>query len=217
MVAGRCDSSSSKIVLPFCLLLLMISLLSSAQASATSIVEVKPSTSSADVGEMFIVNVTVTDVENLYGVQVALHWDSSVLRVAEVDVRVGLSDGVLYSPCVTAQNELNQEKGEYLYAVRSASPAPSFNGSGNIVRITFNASSFGNSTLDLEAGLYDLPPPDRWPPASLEISHLTIDGSFTAIPEFPNEIILPLFMILTLFVVILFTRRTGGKSSNRAS
>jgi len=170
-----------------------------------TVVRIEPYSSYADMGETFTVNVTVVDVENLYGVEMALYWNSSILEATNVDVRVAKSDGVLYSPIFPTEDTLIQKEGKYLYAATSTNPAPSFNGSGNIVRITFEVIGFGNSTLNLESQLYDYPPPDRWPRISLPIEHLTIDGSFM-VPEFPSNIVLLFFIVATLLAIVLSKR-----------
>lgn len=159
---------------------------------------VEPEISSAIVGETFSVDLAVADVQNLYGVGGTLIWNSSVLTVAEIDVRFGLADGVLYNPVFVAEN--TSLAGRYMFAATSTSPALSFNGSGNIVRIMFRAVSVGESGLDLETQLYDYPPSDREPRESWPIAHLTVDGFFqSVIPEFPDCSILFSLIILTLF------------------
>jgi len=182
-----------------------------------TIVKIEPYSTYANMSETFTINVSVIDVQNLYGLEVAFHWNSSVLEAVKIDVRVAKSDGVLYSPIFTVEDTLVQDEGKYLYAATSTSPAPSFYGSGNIVRITFKVIAFGNSTLDLESQLYDYPPLDRWPRISLPIEHLTVDGSFTIIPEFPNNMILLFFMVTAFLAIIISKRIFQRKSRPNAS
>jgi len=183
------------------------------QAAPETIVKVEPYSSSTNVGETFIVNITIVGVQNLYGVEVTLCWNASLLEVVSLDLRLGVEsrpDGVLHelpsAPIFVAENDVIEEQGKYRLAATSTAPAPSFNGSGNIVRLTFNTTNIGNSELDLETQLYDYPPPDREPRISWPIEHTTIDGFVEAIPEFPNVITLLLFIVLTIFVAILSKR-----------
>jgi len=181
------------------------------QASPGTVVRVEPSPSYSDIGETFTINITVVDVQNLYGIEVTLYWNASVLYAVSVDTRLGVEshpDGVLHEPpsIFVAENNVTQKQGKYVLTATSVAPAPSFSGSGNIVRITFNATSFADSELNLETELYDYPPPDREPRISLPIEHTTIDGSFRIIPEFPNLSILLLFMTISLCVIILLKR-----------
>jgi len=142
---------------------------------------VEPYASFAHVGETFTVNVTIINVQNLYGVEVTLSWNASVLQIVRANVRLGVEsypNGVLHQPVFIAKNETNQAEGKYVLACMSESPAASFNGSGNIAIITFKVSSAGYSKLDLETKLADWPPPERDPRISWPIAHNTVDAFF---------------------------------------
>lgn len=179
------------------------------QTSPETVVKIEPQTDSAKIGEEFSVNVTVENVQNLYGVEVTLYWNASFLQIANVDVRLGVEshpDGVLHEPIIIAENEVIQGQGKYILGATSWDSARSFNGSGNIVKITFNTVGKGNSTLSLETDLYDYPPPDRDPRVSLPIEHITVNGSVEIIPEFPNVTILFLFMVSTIVTFTISKR-----------
>ena len=155
--------------------------------SQTTAVAVEPEAVSAHIGEPFIVTVRLSNVQNLYGLEVIVNWNPDVMRVANVDIRLGVetySDGVLHEldsspPLLIAEDNLTQAKGEYKLVATSMNPAPSFNGSGNIVRITFDPLQIGESVLDLESQLSDYPPLDRDPRISFPIDHATIDSTVT--------------------------------------
>ena len=168
---------------------------SMAQNLGQTVVKVDPSSMSVNKGEKFTVNVTVIDVQNLYGVEVNVRWNASLLQLINVDIRLGVNshpDGILYEPFI---NVTQENVGEYIIGATSYTPAPPFNGSGNIIRITFQAIDYGESTIDLETKLYDYPPPDREPRESLPIPHTTIDGNILIIPEFSNVITIIIFLI----------------------
>jgi hypothetical protein len=132
------------------------------KAAPEPTVEVEPYVSIAQVGQSFTINITLTNVENLYGVDVKLYWNASILKVVNTDVRLGVenhSDGILHQPIFIAENETIQGEGEYWLAGVSENHTSSFNGSGNIVRITFNVISAGSCTLDLAAQLSSWVPP----------------------------------------------------------
>ncbi len=168
-------------------------LTASSQISTTVIV--KPSTVSTHVAESFDVTISISNVQNLYGLEVILSWNPAVLRATNVDIRLGVetfSDGVLhessYSPSIfLAENNLTQTEGEYRLVATSMASAPSFNGSGTIVRITFEPTNLGNSTLDLESQLFDYPPTDRDPRISFPINHSTQDSSVTVKTSTPTQ------------------------------
>ena len=169
------------ILILFCLVYCPIQI-GSSQISAT--VRAMPSQVSACLGESFTVTISLSNVQNLYGLEVILNWNPAVLRVTTVDIRLGVesfSDGVLhessYSPPIfIAENNITQTKGEYRLVATSMSPAPSFNGSGNIVKIAFDSINLGDSTLDLESQLFDHPPTGS---ESLPIDHATLDSFVT--------------------------------------
>ena len=168
-----------------CLLVLIITQITVARATPETTVKVEPYASTAQVGESFTINITLTDVQNLYGVEVNLYWNASILTMMGADIRLGVEshpDGVLHEPIFIAKNETIQELGKYLLAGTSTDPAAPFNGNGNIVRITFNVTNVGGCKLDLETELADWPPPDRDPRISWPIEHITIDGFFDLTP-----------------------------------
>jgi len=172
-------------------------------ASMETVVKVEPYLSFASIGETFTVNVTIFNVQNLYGVEITLYWNESILQLTEVDVRLNVNkshpDGVLYDP-VYWTNEISSNK--YFLWGTSYEPAPPFYGSGNIVKLTFTVMTVGNCTLHLESKLADWPPPYRIPRVSKPIDHTTLDGVFV-IPEFSALIILIPFQIFLILIVIL--------------
>ena len=160
------------------LLLLIVTRITMVRAAPETTVRVEPYASTAQVGEPFAINVTLTDVQNLYGVEIALHWNASTLQIVNVNVRLGNeshSDGILHEPIFIAKNETVQNEGRYLLAATSMAPAYSFNGSGNIVKITFEVTSVGSCKLDLETELRGKPQPGDVAPL---IEHTTKDGFF---------------------------------------
>jgi hypothetical protein len=188
------------------------------RGSPETAVEVVPYASTAGVGQSFTINITVFNVQNLYGIEATVKWNSSVLELSKVDIRLGHTDtdGVLYntsstSPPFIAEN--STQNGQYAIAAASTAPAPSFNGSGDIVRITFNVNSSGHSNIDLESKLQDRPPPDREPPLSLPISHSTTGGQFdTTVAEIPNSAILLVFTVLTVSALVLSKKITRKRA-----
>jgi len=186
------------------------------KAASETLVEVEPTSTSANTGEMFEVNITVVNVQNLYGVEITLGWNASVLRVVGIDVRLGQPDGILYNPFFIAQNQTDQERGRFALAATSYSQAPPFNGSGNIVRITFNVTDIGYSALELASELYDYPPLDRWPRVSLPIDHITIDGSFNVIPEFADVMVLLLLVVVASLFAVSCKKRSRSTLNNSA-
>lgn len=202
-----------------CILLLGLMFLSTLNYQVTvglaseAIVTIQPQDSSTIVGQTFEINITLVDVQNLYGVETTLTWNASILTLAHVDVRVGQPDGVLHEPSYIAEN--TSQQGLYVFSATSLNPAPAFTGNGTIARMTFTVVSDGSSKLDLEAQLYDWPPPDRDPRVSLPIAHFTLDGSFSgAVPEFSKSIVMLVFAMLMSSLVVILRRRKGKTCSS---
>lgn len=183
----------------FGLLALFLIHFASVQAASGTTVSSIPSTTTPAVGEAFTVNITVSNVQNLYGVDVAVSWNASVLQVLNVDLHLGVEshpDGVMHEILPDAEidiveNDVSTEAGTYHVVATSVNPAPSFSGSGNIAVLTFNVTSMGHSGLALETELADYPASDE--PANL-IEHETNAGAINVIPEFPSLIIVALLL-----------------------
>jgi Cohesin domain len=216
---GHFASQISGLSLVFVCSILFLAL--TAKASPTTVVTVEPNSSSAMVGETFSVNVTVVDVENLFGVDATLTWNSTILTLVNCEIQLGQEGGALNPPIYIAENSSQGSK--YTISATSTNPAPSFNGTGIIVRLNFSVLSIGTCKLDLQTQLYDYPPPDRDPRLSLPIAHEDIDGVFQGvIPEFPHSLFFVITALLTLSMTLLSKRissrnnKTFGKSvSNR--
>jgi len=196
------------------------------QTSTT--VAVKPSDSSPRIGETMTINITIANVQNLYALDVTLQWNTSALKVVNVDLRLGAeihSDGVLHgnrlnyddSTLVTGdiyveESNASQETGEYhLVATSLGTATNSFSGSGNIATLTFNVTSIGHSELVLTSELADYNPS-----GSTFIDHTDLNGSVNAvIPEFPSAATLVLFFIVATIVVV-FSKKMLKKTSAQA-
>jgi hypothetical protein len=164
-----------------------------AEVASGTLVEVEPYASFANVGEIFSVNVTVVNVQNLYGVGATLYWNASVLEINNTDVMLGVEshqNGILHEPIDIYQNQTFQAQGKYVLAGSSTAPAPSFNGSGTMVRLTFRAISVGSCTLSLETDLASNIIP-QGSTSVAPIQHTTVGGffgPFIQINVFPSTI-----------------------------
>jgi hypothetical protein len=58
------------------------------QGSSNTKVEVKPASTNALLGNIITINITVSNVQNLYGVDVTLFWDPLVLTIQNVNLRL---------------------------------------------------------------------------------------------------------------------------------
>jgi hypothetical protein len=200
------------LALIFGLLTLLLIQAALAQAASSTIVKVVPSNSTPRLGETFTVNITIADVQNLYGVDITFSWNASVLQVLNVNSRLSVEshpDGVLHEISPNAEIEivedsLSQTIGEYHVVATAVSPAPSFSGSGNVAILTFNVTSLGHSGFALETELADYPASGE--PANL-IEHTNTIGSVNVIPEFPSITSVALILILATAALAFSKKR----------
>lgn len=179
----------------------------SAVGAVATRVSVDPHEVSINTSQTFTVDVTITDVENLWSLEIALSWNPSVLHLESIDVRCNESDGVLNNPSFVFGPDIYEEQGRCSIAALSYPPAVAFNGSGTIARFTFNATNAGFSEMELiQTDLYDWPPPERDPRISQPIPHDTFDGSCEVLPEFPALAMVALLVLATVFSCVLSKR-----------
>lgn len=187
------------------------------QSSSDTTVAVNPQATNTLLGETITVNITLSNVQNLYGVDVSLLWNPSALSIQNVDVRLGVEshpDGVLHTASgadiFVQENTADQENGEYDLVATSVAPAPAFSGSGNIVILTFNVTDIGHSELILITELADYNPS-----GSSLIDHTDVDGSVdSVIPEFPSVTAIGIVLILVTTVAVV-SKKLMGKTHSK--
>jgi hypothetical protein len=199
--------------------LLTLSLIQTAfpQSSSNTKVAVNPEATNAILGETITINITLSNVQNLYGLDVTLLWNPSALTVQNINIRLGVesnSDGVLHeapsADIFVQENTADQENGEYHLVATSVAPAPSFSGCGNIASITFNVTDIGHSELILTTELADYNPS-----GSNLIDHTDVNGAVdSVIPEFPSAIAISLILILVTTTAV-FSKRLLGKPHSK--
>jgi len=110
-------------------------------------VKIDPSVKNVTRGEIFEVNVTVTDVVDLYLWIFSIRWDSSVLNITNIAEGPFLQQG---GPTTFMWAEINYAGGYVREATCTLlGPIPGVSGSGTIAIITFEALTEGASPLDL--------------------------------------------------------------------
>jgi hypothetical protein len=161
-----------------------------------------------DVGLTFSVNITIENVENLYGYQFKLYYPNNILNGTSVTEGPFLRTGgapTLFSVAKFTDN-FNATHGlADVFCLITDRNAPGVNGSGRLATITFKSmSTNGPRTLHLdEIGLSD--------PTPAAISFTAADGQVTVVPEFPATSILLVFAVSTLLVITLRKRATNRR------
>ena len=202
--------------------LLTLSLIQTAfpQSSSNTKVAVNPASTNALLGKTITINITLSNVQNLYGLDVTLLWNPSALKIQNVNIRLGVEshlDGVLHeapsADIFVQENNADQENGEYHLVATSVAPASSFSGSGTIASITFNVTDIGHSELILTTELGDYNPS-----GSNLIDHTDVNGSVdSVIPEFPSATAISIVIILVITTIVLSKRLLGKPHSKPKS
>jgi hypothetical protein len=105
--------------------------------------------------QTFNVSLRIANVSDLYGFDVKLLWDPTVLEYVSHVSKVAAAGGVLYSPVFTLKDEANDTAGRYWLASSSLSPAPPFNGDGTFAEITLRVKTVGVSVLEIVSDIAD--------------------------------------------------------------
>ena len=126
--------------------------------SNSTIVYIDPQNVTVHAGENFNIYVKISNVTNLYGLEIGFSWDPNILKYINHTVTIPVEDypdGVLHKPVLMVKNEINESGIPYAWepgtlawiAYACLNPAPSYNGSGTVLKMTFKA---------LKAGVCDL-------------------------------------------------------------
>jgi hypothetical protein len=169
------------------------------------------SSSQPKVGDTLTVNITISNVVNLFGVDVILNWNTTVLKLVSSKSLLGVEshpEGVLHEtasdPIYVAEDTASQELGQYSLVATSAGSASAFSGSGIIAVLTFNVTSQGATGLSLESELSDKPATGQ---NSNFITHTDTVDTVTAVPEYSGLIIIASLMTLASVAVFVSKKR----------
>ena len=216
------------VIVAMCFLFLLAPIyIAKSQGSFNTTISVIPAQTSAQVGKTFTVNITLSDVENLYGIDVTLDYNGSVLQIVDakpngnnLDSATGflgtnsIPGGVLYgSPLTNDANDIGagclyyntslSTSDEYHLFATSVNPANSFNGSGTIASLTFKVLESGHSDLILNTTLADHP--EAGETTSEAISHIDVSASvdIAQVPEMPTTAILGILAVVVTLTLLL--------------
>ena len=209
-----CVLTLKRITFVLVCVLLASGLVYAVSAQGNTVVKATASTNQPNVGDTLTVKLTVSDVQNLGGVDVMLSWNSSVLKLSNVDLSLGVEshpDGVLHGSklnydldsVVSGEIYVKEENllGDYeLVAQTIGQGTSSFTGSGTIATLTFNVTNSGPTGLNLETELSDFPAAGQ--NANL-INHTDTADSVDAVPEYPSLILIAIFMVLVTAALVI--------------
>ncbi len=125
-----------------------------AEPAATT-VSVDPPTPSVSNCGILDVYIKVSDVSNLYAIDVRLSFDPNVIEIVDfdpasavVEVEPIIDPALQFTAGFTVRNEVNNFTGTIWYAATQTSPTPAANGTGNIARLRIRAKSTGTSAFN---------------------------------------------------------------------
>jgi hypothetical protein len=123
-------------------------------------------------GKIFEVDINIAAVTLLYGYEFKLYWNTTLLDLLTVQICAP------WGSFTIGKNETREDLGRYWLSVACVSPAPPFNGSTTLAKLTFKITHDPvypeNDTckLDLEDTKLAAPP-------GVPIYHMTRDGAYT--------------------------------------
>lgn len=156
-----------------CLVILLLFSIAMVKVGAQQTkVYVDPKSSNiSEVGDIFTIKIRIVDVTNLYGFELKLGYDTTMLKITETAIQPFLNE-----PNYVVSNETNEDEGWYWLAATSWAPAAPKSGGGTLAEITFKATGIGNCTLNL----YDVKLANST--AGL-IPHQAINGEVTTLEQ----------------------------------
>lgn len=177
-----------------------------ANAQSTTVQVTPASYTVPDVDLSFNVNVTITDVQDLYGYAFTMYYPNDILNGTSATEGPFLKSGgfqtAFFKPDFS--DNYNATNGRLLVACTRVGNVTGASGTGTLVTITFKArGASANMSKPLNLADVDLSDPN----ATAILPLTVVDGEVTVLPEFSTTLILPLLMALSLFVIALAKKR----------
>ncbi len=204
------------VIFPTCLI--------NAQTSNTK-VNLVPAQNSTREGDTIAFNLTISNVVNLYAIDVIVDWNSTVLQLQNVSLQLGVQThpgGTLYGEPVSTSitpggiyTNTTQTQSEYQLVATSVAPADSFNGSGTIATLTFNVTSAGNTQITLQSDLADHPQPGETTSDPIPHTDSGAQVEAAAIPEFPQVIMVTVIVIAATATALLMRKGRRKENGNK--
>lgn len=119
-------------------------------AAATTVITLGDDGLEVTAGQTATLLVSVTEVQDLYGVEIHLRFDPAVVQVADADTStdgVQVAAGDFLSADFVAQNLADNQAGTIDYAVTQINPSEPKSGSGTLLAIQFQGVGAGRASL----------------------------------------------------------------------
>lgn len=167
-----------------------------------------------ELGLSFTINITIQNVNDLYGWELKLYYPNDILNGTQVTQGPMLKKGgaLTFFYVHIFNDNYNETHGLInVLCTRVQSEAPGVDGDGVLVIITFKTKSTSSSKI---LHLEDVKLSDS---NANQIPCTTSDGTITVIPEFPTAYILPALILLALAATLAKIMRLKNKQENRIS
>lgn len=180
-----------------------------ANAESTSVFLDPPSQTISAIGDSFTVNVSIADVNNLYGYEFQLYYSSAVMNGTPPPVEgpfLNQSGSQSFFSTTSFTDNYNSTFGiVWIDCTLEYPTMTGVSGSGVLATIKFKSLALGNSvTLYLaDVKLSD--------PNANSIPCQVSDGTVTMVPEFTSLFAISALIIVSLFVVLV-VKRTKSKT-----
>jgi len=142
------------VAIGICLLLSVLALSGFAQPNqASTTLQLVPRTVQLDVNSTTVLDLAVTQVTGLYGVEVHLRFDPDILEIVDADPTndgVQLETGTFPAPDFVALNRVDNRAGTIDYAVTQLSPREPREGSGVVAHIAVRAKRPSTTQIEIE-------------------------------------------------------------------
>ncbi|MCD6520702.1 MAG: DNRLRE domain-containing protein [Anaerolineae bacterium] len=117
---------------------------------AATTITFEPASVSLGVGDDTWLTIRINDVEDLYGADIRIAFDPSVIEVLDAippAPPVNIEPGTMPYPDMTVKNEADNSAGDIWYVVSQLNPRPPASGSGTLARIHIRGLANGSTTL----------------------------------------------------------------------
>jgi hypothetical protein len=121
------------------------------KAAPTTTISIEPQVITVtDIGETFTVNITVTDVTDLYGWQIPLYYKSSILNATSINFAPQWQSPIGYNWIVSFTDNYNGTHGLIFISGFLLGEVSGLNGKILLATITFKALAYGNTPLYID-------------------------------------------------------------------
>jgi LysM repeat protein len=114
----------------------------------------QPIAQELNVGDLGNIQIMIDNVTNLYGVDIRLQFDSTIIQIQDADPTkegVQIQQGTFPFPDFVGDNSVDNSTGDIKYIVLQTEPTPPANGNGLIATITFQTIALGQTNVTLSS------------------------------------------------------------------